>query len=111
MSERIWPVLDEGNYYPHHNLYWITSSTWDLKVLGGLLLSSICELFISTYCVRMRGGTLRFQAQYLRRIRLPRFSDIGQTDRATLRTAFESRDSAAATAVALRLYGVGALPS
>lgn len=106
MGERIWPVLEEGKYYPHHNLYWITSDEWDLEVLGGLLLSDVAELFISTYCVRMRGNTLRFQAQYLRRIRLPRFADINQLDRARLRSAFKRRDTVDATNVALRLYGV-----
>ena len=35
------PVLDKGETYPHHNLYFIRSSRWDLEVLGGLLLSSI----------------------------------------------------------------------
>lgn len=112
MSERIWPVLDEGEFYPHHNLYWITGGdAWDLRVLGGLLLSDVAELFISTYCVRMRGGTLRFQAQYLRRICLPSMSDISRADRDLLAAAFEARDTAAATTVALRLYGVEALPS
>ena len=110
MQARIWPVLDEGKYYPHHNLYWVTSDEWDLTVLGGLLLSDVAELFISTYCVRMRGGTLRFQAQYLRRICLPRFCDISDTDRETLANAFERRDTGAATRVALRLYGLRAIP-
>jgi adenine-specific DNA-methyltransferase len=111
MSDRIWPVLDRGEFYPHHNLYWITSDEWDLEVLGGLLLSEVAELFISTYCVRMRGGTLRFQAQYLRRIRLPRYSDIGEDDRSRLRAAFDARDVAGATAVALQVYGVESLPA
>ena len=32
------PVLDEGSFYPHHNLYFVTSDAWDLQVLGGLLV-------------------------------------------------------------------------
>ncbi len=112
MSLRIWPVLDKGEYDPHHNLYRIheDESDWDLEVLGGLLLSDIAELFISTYCVRMRGGTLRFQAQYLRRIRVPKFSSIGADDRDELRAAFRAREVSAATKVALRLYGVPQIP-
>ena len=35
------PVLDDGRYYAHHNLYYISSDAWNLEVLGGLLLSSI----------------------------------------------------------------------
>lgn len=57
------PVLDEGNYYPHHNLYYVVSDEWDLEVLGGLLMSDVCNLFVGSYCVKMRGGTYRFQAQ------------------------------------------------
>ncbi len=63
---RIAPVLDAGTTYPHHNLYFITAETWDLEVLGGLLLSDVSQFFIEAYGVRMRGGHLRFQAQYLR---------------------------------------------
>ena len=58
----IQPVLDRGETYPHHGLYFITSERWDLEVLGGLLLSDIAELFVATYCVKMRGGCYRFQA-------------------------------------------------
>ena len=71
LKSSIQPVLESGGHYPHHGLYYITSDTWDLKVLGGILLSRVAQAFIETYCVRMRGGTLRFQAQYLRQIRVP----------------------------------------
>jgi hypothetical protein len=100
------PVLDEGQTYPHHNLYVITSTAWDLRVLGGLLLSRVATAFVEAFCVRMRGGTLRFQAQYLRRIRVPRLNEISDADTAALATAFTARDVDAATTIALRLYGL-----
>jgi adenine-specific DNA-methyltransferase len=106
----IFPVLDEGGTYPHHNLYWVTSGRWDLRVLGGLLLGDVANLFIEAYSVRMRGGFLRFQAQYLRRIRLPRMDDVDETAAAALATAFVERDRSAATAAALPLYGLDEMP-
>lgn len=104
------PVLDEGNYYPHHNLYFVVSDNWDLEVLGGLLLSDIANLFVGAYCVKMRGGCYRFQAQYLRRIRVPNWESISTGDRRALASAFSARDVEAATAAALRLYGLQGLP-
>ncbi|WP_433346655.1 Eco57I restriction-modification methylase domain-containing protein [Micromonospora sp. CA-111912] len=106
MKTTIHPVLDEGSYYPHHNLYYIVSDEWDLRVLGGLLLSRVAQAFVEAYAVRMRGGTLRFQAQYLRRIRVPKPEAISATDRTALAAAFDRRDSRAATEVALRVYGI-----
>ena len=110
MKQTIHPVLDSGGLYPHHNLYYIVSDTWDLRVLGGLLLSKIAEAFVAAYAVKMRGGTLRFQAQYLRKIRVPRPEDIGEADRAALADAFDRRDVQAATLAALRVYGLTELP-
>ena len=109
-KEAIFPVLDEGRTYPHHNLYWVTSDEWDLRVLGGLLLSDIANLFIEAYSVRMRGGFLRFQAQYLRRIKLPRPGDVDGDACTALAGAFDARDRVAATAAALPLYGLDTLP-
>lgn len=100
------PVLDAGAYYPHHNLYYVVSEDWDLEVLGGILLSEIAELFVASYCVKMRGGTFRFQAQYLRRIRVPEQRSIGAADRKGLAAAFSTRDRDKATHHAARLYGV-----
>lgn len=100
------PVLDEGGYYPHHNLYFVTSEVWDLEVLGGLLLSDFANLFVGAYCVKMRGGCYRFQAQYLRRIRVPDAASVGEKDKRTLATAFRNRDVEKATTVALRLYRI-----
>jgi len=111
MKSAAHPVLDEGGHYPHHNLYFVVSDRWDPEVLGGLLLSEIANLFVGAYCVKMRGGTYRFQAQYLRRIRVPDPATIRARDRRALATAFFTRDQAKATRIAARLYGVADIPS
>ncbi|MEU8838275.1 Eco57I restriction-modification methylase domain-containing protein [Streptomyces roseus] len=110
MKLTIHPVFDPGRLYPHHNLYFIVSDSWDMRVLGGILLSRVAEAFVEAYAVKMRGGTLRFQAQYLRRIRVPSPADISPEDRAALASAFDDRDVDAATTAALRVYGLTELP-
>jgi hypothetical protein len=104
------PVLDEGRYYPHHNLYYVTSEAWDPRVLGGLLLSRVGQFFVECYAVRMNGGFLRFQAQYLRRIRVPRPDDVDPERARALSEAFDGRDVDAASRVALDLYGLEEIP-
>lgn len=106
MKAHIHPVLEPGGYYPHHNLYYVVSDSWDLEVLGGLLLSRVAQAFIEAYCVRMRGGTLRFQAQYLKQIRVPAPDAIDQADADALRRAFRGRDVTAATEAAGRVYEI-----
>lgn len=106
MKNTIHPVLDEGSLYPHHNLYYIVSDVWDMSVLGGILLSKIAQAFVEAYSVKMRGGTIRFQAQYLRRIHVPDPGKISERDKSNLREAFKNRDVKAATEISSRLYGV-----
>ena len=100
------PVLDDGSHYPHHNLYYVVSESWQPDVLGGLLLSDIANLFVGSYCVRMRGGTYRFQAQYIRRIRVPAPASVSRSSARGLARAFEERDRERATFVANSLYGL-----
>jgi len=100
------PVLDRGETYPHHNLYFMQSDVWDLEVLGGILLSAVGQFFVECYGVRMRGGYLRFQAQYLRRIRVPNPRTISPYVQSELVSAFRRRDRVRATELALHLYRV-----
>jgi hypothetical protein len=100
------PVLDTGETYPHHNLYFIQSDDWNLEVLGGLLMSAVGQFFVESYGVRMRGGYLRFQAQYLRRIRVPAPGSIAKAQAKELVKAFRARDRERATQIALDLYGI-----
>lgn len=99
-------VYEEGRLYPHHNLYFVTAEQWDLRALQAVLLSRIARLFVATYSTRMRGGFLRFQAQYLRRIRVPRWSDVPAELRGKLIDAAMARDLEACNAHAFELYGL-----
>jgi len=97
-------VFEDGKLYPHHNLYYVTSDEWDLRALQAVLLSSITRLFVATYSTKMRGGFLRFQAQYLRRIRIPHWSDVPKPLRTELAQAATNRDIKACNQAAFRLY-------
>lgn len=99
-------VLEEGRLYPHHNLYYIVSDSWDLKALRAVLLSGIANLFVSAYSVKMAGGHLRFQAQYLRRIRLPAWDAIAPALRAALLEAAHTDDLARCKTVVNEIYGL-----
>lgn len=85
-------VYEGGHLYPHHNLYYVTSNDWDLRALQAVLMSSVTRLFIATYATKMRGGFLRFQAQYLRRLRLPQWDTVPESVRAALIRAAEIRE-------------------
>lgn len=101
-------VYEEGNLYPHHNLYYMTSDTWEMRALQAVLLSGIARLFVATYSTRMRGGYLRFQAQYLRRIRLPKWEDVSPEMRKALQEAAEANDVEACNRLTFELYGLTA---
>jgi hypothetical protein len=101
-------VFEEGKLYPHHNLYFITSREWDLRALQAILLSGIARLFIAAYSTRMRGGYLRFQAQYLRRIRVPLWKDVPQTLRSILIDAAKRGDHQTCNDAVAALYQLSA---
>lgn len=97
-------VFEDGQLYPHHNLYVVTSDTWDLRALQAVLLSTVTRLFVATYSTKMRGGFLRFQAQYLRRIRIPHWSDVPEALRTELTDAAKKLDVAACNQAVFKLY-------
>jgi hypothetical protein len=99
-------VFEEGRLYPHHNLYFITAKEWDLHALQAVLKSGIARLFISAYSTKMRGGYLRFQAQYLRRIRIPHWKDVPKSARATLIAAAKTVDAETCNDAVAALYGL-----
>lgn len=99
-------VYENEGLYPHHNLYFITSESWNLQALQAVLMSGIARLFVSTYSTKMRGGYLRFQAQYLRRIRVPHWKDVSPKARKELIAAAKRGDVAACNRAVFALYGL-----
>jgi adenine-specific DNA-methyltransferase len=70
-------IFDSGNYYPHHNLYYITATDErKLLVLRSILVSDFCTRQVAQKGVLMNGGALRWQAQTLRKLFLPDIDQI-----------------------------------
>lgn len=99
-------VFECGQLYPHHNLYYITCKTWDMRALQAVMLSAVTRLFVATYSTKMRGGFLRFQAQYLRRIRVPLWEDVPETLRTELMEAGKTRNLASCNRAVFKMYGL-----
>ncbi len=99
-------VYEEGKLYPHHNLYYITAEHWDLHALQGVLLSDVARAFVASYSTKMRGGFLRFQAQYLRRIRIPQWDAVPPHLRKGLAKAAATLDVTACNSAVRELYKI-----
>lgn len=97
-------VFENGELYPHHNLYYVMAEAWDLRALQAVMLSGVTRLFVATYSTKMRGGFLRFQAQYLRRIRIPLWEDVPTTLQTELAEAAMKRDLQACNRAVFKLY-------
>lgn len=97
-------VAEKGELYPHHNLYYITAGVWDIESLRAVLLSGIAHLFVSSYSTKMRGGYLRFQAQNLRRICLPSWTNLDHALKADLVASAQGNDLDACFELTCQLY-------
>ena len=102
-------VYEPGKLYPHHNLYFVTATAWDLRALQAVLMSDVTRIFMGQYSTKMRGGYLRFQAQYLRRLRVPHWCDVAKELRSELAQAAKTRDLTACNAAVVKLYGLSPL--
>ena len=86
-------ALDEkGQYYPHHNVYWITSETWNMRALCVIMRSRFVTDQIRRVSVQMRGGSIRYQAQNLRSIHIPSWNSLSDFDVSELAGLYPSSD-------------------
>lgn len=99
-------IHEPGQLYPHHNLYFVTSTDWDVRALQAVMRCGIARLFVSLYSTKMRGGYLRFQAQYLRKIRLPHWHSVPETVQHRLADAARKNDAGEIGALVAGLYSL-----
>ena len=86
-------LIDEGEFYPHHNLYYITGQPTDnLKILASILMSNFIREQLSQIGIRMNGGFPRFQAQILRKLRIPNIEYLNSDEKADLIESYDSLD-------------------
>lgn len=95
---------DSGQFYPHHNLYWLTSVGWDLRALQAILRSSFVYEQVKAISVQMRGGAVRYQAQVLRKLRIPLASSLAPELIQRLAAASDSTDQSAIDSVAAEAF-------
>lgn len=86
-------LIDTGNFYPHHNLYYIVGeNVSSLKILACILMSDFIREQLSQIGIRMNGGFPRFQSQVLKKIRIPNIKLIETTDKLDLISAYDNLD-------------------
>ncbi|MGR6504340.1 Eco57I restriction-modification methylase domain-containing protein [Shewanella sp. Koi 1] len=106
IKSKLTVVYDEGVYHPNNSIYYICSKSWNLKALQAVLISGIGQIFVEGYSTKVSGGNLRFQAQHLRRIRLPLWEAVSEDLRLGLEQAAIKGDISLAKELVCSLYGL-----
>lgn len=93
ISGNTFVFVDEGQYYPLHNIYYITrGSLRKLQLLAALLMSDFIHDQLNKMTNKMNGGYARWQSQYLRRLHVPTISDIPDNLANAILTCYYERD-------------------
>lgn len=93
ISGNTYIFVDNGQYYPQHNLYYITGrGERPLRILAAILMSDHIRSQLDSMTNHMNGGYARWQSQYLRKLRIPRVSSISTDMASDLLEAYGNRD-------------------
>jgi len=77
MSGNISIFIDKGEFYPHHNLYFITGKNKkQLTLLAALLMSDFVKDQLLEFGNKMNGGYARWQSQNLKKLQVPIIDSI-----------------------------------
>lgn len=95
MSGNTFVFVDEGKFYPLHNIYYITGrSDVHLRLLATFLMSDYIRNQLAAVTNTMNGGFPRWQSQHLRKLRLPDLNTIPAKDVKTLLSHYEQGELA-----------------
>ena len=93
ISQNKFIALEMGNYYPHHNLYYITGNNVDdLKIIGAFLMSDFIKSQLQYISNLMHGGYVRWQSQNLRKLFIPKISKLTIQQKEILEKAFDRKN-------------------
>jgi adenine-specific DNA-methyltransferase len=86
--------IDKGNYYPHHNLYYITGGSYNrLVILASILESEFVRNQLSELGTTMNGGYPRWQSQNLKKLKIPFIDSMPAETSDALIQAYHNRDN------------------
>lgn len=93
ISKNSYLIIDRGNYYPHHNLYYITGQNYNkLVLLAAILMSDFVRNQLLELGNKMNGGYPRWQSQYLKKLKIPIIDIIPQEMAEMLEEAYHNQD-------------------
>lgn len=93
MSGNTFIFVDDGEFYPLHNIYYIVGrSSIQLRLLAAFLMSDFVRNQLASVTNKMNGGFSRWQSQHLRKLKLPVLSSISEDDVQELLFHYERRD-------------------
>ena len=105
MSGNRYIFVDEGQFYPLHNLYYVTGhSVRKLKILSAILMSDIIRQQIGSITNNMNGGFPRWQSQYLRKLKVPDFLALDGAIEDKLIRSYDEKDFDAVNSQVSSLY-------
>lgn len=85
--------VDKGDFYPHHNLYYITGGNYEeMCIIASILMSDFVYEQLLEIGNKMNGGYPRWQSQNLRKLLIPYLTSIPQNYREALLNAYHQKD-------------------
>lgn len=105
MSGNTFVFVDDGAFYPLHNIYYITGpSSERLRLLAAFLMSDLVRDQLFTVTNTMSGGFPRWQSQHLRKLRIPDLNTLSRKDTRQILELYERREIASISLKINKLY-------